>query len=169
MPIILSANGETGSISTGNVSSSYWNGGKNRAIRYTDPSGKVHNIYIDNGTVYFGVQFADRIPGRRYRSGHAVQPAVRDDHHFFRSPILRLFFVRIGNPSKPKTDMKAPTPEAIWAKSGSTDWGSSKPETKSEVTRTTRKPSSLKSIWEMLTTKSHSMRRTRRTPRCSRR
>ena len=59
MPIILSANGETGSISTGDVSSSYWNGGKNRAIRYTDPSGKVHDIYIDNGTVYFGVQFAD--------------------------------------------------------------------------------------------------------------
>ena len=58
-PVILSANGETGSISSSSVSSSYWNGGKNRAIRYTDSSGKVHNIYIDNGTVYFGVTFAD--------------------------------------------------------------------------------------------------------------
>lgn len=55
-------NKETGSIYD-KISSSYWNGGKNRAIEYAFDADTTYRIYISDGEVYFGVSFKDAATG----------------------------------------------------------------------------------------------------------
>ena len=57
--VVFSRNGETSNLSTSKFSASYFNKGKTMLIEYTDPSDTVHNIFVDNGVVYFGAIFAD--------------------------------------------------------------------------------------------------------------